>query len=49
MSILFWRVYTFYLPILAGLFFLIPTKGKITKIKKEEKHKIINNNNCKFM
>ena len=28
MSILFWRIYTFYLPILAGLLFLIPTKQK---------------------
>ena len=33
MSILFWRMYTFYLPILVGLFFLIPTKAKITKAK----------------
>lgn len=31
MSILFWRMYTFYLPILVGAFFLIPTKGRITK------------------
>ena len=31
LSILFWRIYTFYLPIIIGLFFLIPTKGKITK------------------
>ena len=31
MSILFWRIYTFYLPIIVGAFFLIPTKGKITK------------------
>ena len=31
MSILFWRVYTFYLPILVGAFFLIPTRGRITK------------------
>ncbi len=31
LSILFWRLYTFYLPILVGAFFLIPTKGKITK------------------
>ena len=30
MSILFWRIYTFYLPVLIGLLFLIPTKGKIT-------------------
>lgn len=28
MSILFWRIYTFYLPILVGLLFLIPTKQK---------------------
>ena len=35
MSILFWRIYTFYLPILVGLLFLIPTKGKITKPKEE--------------
>lgn len=28
MSILFWRMYTFYLPIIVGAFFLIPTKGK---------------------
>lgn len=28
MSILFWRLYTFYLPILVGLFFLIPTVTK---------------------
>ena len=34
MSILFWRMYTFYLPILVGLFFLIPTKGKITEARK---------------
>lgn len=31
MSILFWRVYTFYLPIVVGALFLIPTRGKITK------------------
>lgn len=31
MSILFWRMYTFYLPILVGSLFLIPTRGKITK------------------
>ncbi len=29
MSILFWRLYTFYLPIIVGLFFLIPSKKKI--------------------
>lgn len=28
MSILFWRIYTFYLPILVGLIFLIPKKGR---------------------
>lgn len=28
MSILFWRMYTFYLPIIVGAFFLIPTKMK---------------------
>ena len=28
MSILFWRIYTFYLPILVGLIFLIPIKNK---------------------
>lgn len=28
MSILFWRIYTFYLPIMVGAFFLIPTKRK---------------------
>lgn len=27
MSILFWRIYTFYLPIIVGALFLIPTKG----------------------
>lgn len=32
MSILFWRIYTFYLPILIGSFFLIPLK----KIKKNK-------------
>ena len=31
MSILFWRIYTFYLQIIVGAFFLIPTKGKITE------------------
>lgn len=33
LSILFWRVYTFYLPILVGALFLIPVKSK----KKEKK------------
>ena len=28
MSILFWRMYTFYLPIIVGAFFLIPTKKR---------------------
>lgn len=28
MSILFWRIYTFYLPIIVGTLFLIPTKRK---------------------
>lgn len=28
MSILFWRIYTFYLPIIVGALFLIPTKRK---------------------
>lgn len=28
MSILFWRMYTFYLPIIVGALFLIPTKNK---------------------
>lgn len=31
MSILFWRLYTFYLPIIVGAFFLIPTKQKNQK------------------
>lgn len=34
MSILFWRIYTFYLPILVGLIFLIPTRKKDNKNKK---------------
>ena len=33
MSILFWRIYTFYLPILVGALFLIPTKNKDNKGK----------------
>ncbi len=33
MSILFWRIYTFYLPILIGAFFLIPTNSKPRKEK----------------
>ena len=36
MSILFWRIYTFYLPIIIGAFFLIPTKkNKELKIDKQ--------------
>ncbi len=31
LSILFWRIYTFYLPILVGALFMIPTKRLITK------------------
>ncbi len=31
MSILFWRIYTFYLPILVGLIFLIPTRRKYNR------------------
>ena len=34
MSILFWRMYTFYLPILVGLLFLIPVKNKKKEGKK---------------
>lgn len=37
MSILFWRLYTFYLPIIVGAFFLIPTKCKTKKEQKEIK------------
>ena len=37
MSILFWRIYTCYLPILVGAFFLIPTKGKKTERTVENK------------
>lgn len=33
MSILFWRLYTFYLPIILGAFFLIPTKNKKVETK----------------
>lgn len=29
LSILFWRLYTFYLPIIVGAFFLIPSKKKV--------------------
>ena len=35
MSILFWRVYTFYLPIIIGALFLIPTKFKQENINKK--------------
>ena len=36
MSILFWRIYKFYLPIIIGAFFLIPTKkNKELKIDKQ--------------
>ncbi len=31
LSVLFWRIYTFYLPILIGALFMIPTKRTITK------------------
>lgn len=31
LAILFWRIYTFYLPILIGALFMIPTKRLITK------------------
>ena len=31
LSILFWRIYTFYLPILIGALFMVPTKRLITK------------------
>ena len=34
MSILFWRVYTFYLPIIVGAFFLIPIRKRIKKDSK---------------
>ena len=37
MSILFWRMYTFYLPIIIGALFLIPTKDSNKKRNKEEK------------
>ena len=33
MSILFWRLYTFYAPIIVGALFLIPTRTKNTKRK----------------
>lgn len=36
LSILFWRIYTFYLPILIGTLFMIPTKIAMTKRKREE-------------
>lgn len=37
LSILFWRIYTFYLPILVGALFMIPTKRSITKRFQKEK------------
>ena len=37
MSILFWRMYTFYLPIIIGAFFLIPNKEERTERKREKK------------
>lgn len=43
MSILFWRIYTFYLPIIIGALFLIParkrkeSKEEVNEIEKEEK------------
>lgn len=39
MSILFWRLYTFYLPIIVGAFFMIPTRRKEKLEKKQEKLK----------
>lgn len=37
LGVLFWRIYTFYLPILLGVLFMIPTKRLITKrLQKEE-------------
>ena len=48
MSILFWRMYTFYLPIIIGALFMIPTKEERTIRKREkmiekENKKIYNN------
>ena len=44
LGVLFWRIYTFYLPILLGALFMIPTKRLITKRfqkeKQEEKNKM---------
>ena len=40
MSILFWRMYTFYLPIIVGAFFMIPTRRKERLEKKQEKEKL---------
>ena len=37
LSILFWRIYTFYLPILIGTLFMVPTKRLITKRFQKEK------------
>ena len=36
MSVLFWRLYTFYLPIIIGALFLIPTKNKQFKNNKTD-------------
>ena len=37
LGILFWRIYTFYLPILIGALFMIPTKRLITKRFQKDK------------
>ncbi len=37
LGVLFWRIYTFYLPILIGALFMIPTKRLITKRLQKEK------------
>ena len=37
LGVLFWRIYTFYLPILIGALFMIPTKRLITKRFQKEK------------
>lgn len=44
LSILFWRIYTFYLPILIGALFMIPTKIAMTKRKRQEELEGIKNN-----
>lgn len=36
LSILFWRLYIFYLPIIVGAFFFLPTRRKIMKEEKEK-------------